>query len=41
MIANEMRKDGARVPRNENYAFSLDTFRDRRNGYNFEVTPVG
>jgi hypothetical protein len=41
MIANEMRRDGQRVPRNENFAFSFDSFHDRRNGYNFEVTPVG
>ncbi len=40
-IANEMRRDGARIPRNENVAFSLDTFYDRRNGYGFELTPVG
>src|SRR5204863_334773 len=41
MVANEMRRDGARVPRNEDFAFSFDTFHDRRNGFNFEVTPVG
>ena len=41
MVANEMRRDGARVPRNEDFAFSFDTFHDRRNGFNFEITPVG
>ena len=41
MVANEMRRDGARVPRNEDFAFSFDTFHDRRNGFNFEITPIG
>lgn len=41
MIATEMRRDGIRIPRNENLAFALDTFFDHRNGYNFEQTPVG
>src|SRR6202011_5253293 len=41
MIATEMRRDGRRIPRNEDLAFGLDTFFDHRNGYNFEQTPVG
>lgn len=41
MIGTEMRRDGIRIPRNENLAFALDTFFDHRNGYNFEQTPVG
>jgi hypothetical protein len=41
MIATEMRRDGGRIPRNEDLAFGLDTFFDHRNGYNFEQTPVG
>ena len=41
MIATEMRRDGSRIPRNEDLAFGLDTFFDHRNGYNFEQTPIG
>ncbi len=38
---NEMRRDSSNIPRNENFAFMLDTFYDRRNGAVFEVTPLG
>src|SRR5207302_5678396 len=41
MIATDMRHDGSRIPRNEDLAFGLDPFFDHRNGYNFELTPVG
>ena len=41
MVANEMRRDGNRVPQNENLAMGLDPFFDHRNGYYFEFTPVG
>jgi hypothetical protein len=41
MAINEMRRDGSFVPRNENFAFMLDTFYDRRNGVFFELTPLG
>ncbi|MQA29197.1 MAG: hypothetical protein GEU82_05065 [Luteitalea sp.] len=41
LVANEMRRDGANVPQNDNFAWMFDTFYDRRNGVIFEVTPVG
>jgi hypothetical protein len=41
MIATEMRRDGTRIPRNEDLAFGLDPYFDHRNGFNFEFTPVG
>ena len=40
MIATEMRRDGA-IPRNDNFAWSFDTFYDRRNAILFEVSPLG
>ena len=41
MIANEMRRDNSSVFRNDNVAFILDTFYDRRNGVEFLVNPIG
>jgi hypothetical protein len=41
MIATEMRRDGARIPRNEDLAFGLDPLFDHRTGFDFEFTPVG
>src|SRR2546425_3081718 len=41
MVINEMRRDANTIPRNENFAFMLDTFYDRRNGVFFELTPIG
>jgi hypothetical protein len=41
MIANEMRRDSGQVQQNENFAFALDTFYDRRNSFNFQVNPIG
>ena len=40
-VANEMRRDSFLIPRNENVAFIVDTFFDRRNSFAFEVTPIG
>ncbi len=41
IIANEMRRDNIRVVRDDNFAWSFDTFYDRRNVIMFEVTAVG
>jgi TolB-like protein len=41
MIVNEMRRDNSGVFRNDNVAFILDTFYDRRNGVEFVVNPMG
>ena len=41
IIANEMRRDNFRVVRDDNFAWSFDTFYDRRNVIMFEVTAVG
>ena len=41
IIANEMRRDNIRVVRDDNFAWSFDTFYDRRNVVMFEVTAVG
>ncbi|MGE3507614.1 MAG: DUF5916 domain-containing protein, partial [Vicinamibacterales bacterium] len=41
MISNEMRRDGSGIPMNESFAWSLDTFLDRRNGVFFEMSPIG
>ena len=41
MVMNEMRRDGSGIPRNENFAFILDTFYDHRNGVLFEMNPLG
>ena len=40
-MANEMRRDNFGIVRNDNFAWSIDTFFDRRNGYLFEVNPIG
>ena len=40
-ILNEMRRDGADIYRDENFTVVLDTFYDRRNGYFFQVNPIG
>ena len=40
-IMDEMRRDSNNIPRNENVAFFLDTFYDRRTALLFEVTPLG
>ncbi|MGB7217586.1 MAG: DUF5916 domain-containing protein [Vicinamibacterales bacterium] len=40
-IANELRRDNLGVLQNDNFAFLLDTFHDRRNGVLFQTTPLG
>ena len=41
MVANEMRRDHPNITQNELFAFSLDTFYDRRNGVLFNTNPIG
>ncbi len=41
IIATEMRRDNFRVVRDDNFAWSFDTFYDRRNVIMFEVSAVG
>ena len=41
MIVNEMRRDSDAIMQNENFAFVLDTFYDRRNGVVFNINPLG
>ncbi|MDA1092169.1 MAG: DUF5916 domain-containing protein [Acidobacteria bacterium] len=40
-VANEMRRDSFQLINNENFSVALDTFYDRRNGYAFQVNPIG
>ncbi len=40
-IATELRRDNNGIVRNDSLSFSLDTFYDRRNGFNFQTTPIG
>ena len=41
IVANDMRRDSSNLRQNDNFAVQLDTFRDKRNGFLFYVTPVG
>jgi hypothetical protein len=41
MTANEMRRDSTNVAQNDNFAWSFDTFYDRRNGFVFQTNPLG
>lgn len=41
IVANDMRRDGRNMTQNDNLAVVLDTFYDRRNGYEFLVNPIG
>ncbi len=41
IIASEMRRDNIRIVRDDNFAWSLDTFYSRRNVVLFEVSAVG
>jgi hypothetical protein len=41
MVARELRRDNANLYNNELIAFVFDTFYDRRNGFEFDVSPVG
>ena len=40
-ILNDMRRDGDDLWTNENFTVVLDTYYDRRNGYFFQVNPIG
>ena len=41
-VANDMQRDSLNIGQNESFAFVLDTFYDRRNGFffNFNVNPI-
>ena len=41
MVANELRHDSPSLIQNEHFVISVDTFHDRRNGYDFLVTALG
>jgi hypothetical protein len=41
MVANEMRRDSNNIRQGDSLGFSLDTFYDRRNAFQFEVNPLG
>ncbi|MBI3403294.1 MAG: carbohydrate binding family 9 domain-containing protein [Acidobacteria bacterium] len=41
MVANEMRRDSNNIRMGDSVGFSLDTFHDGRNAYQFEVNPLG
>ena len=41
IVASEMRRDNIRIVRDDNFAWSFDTFYDRRNVVLFEVSAVG
>ena len=41
VIATDMRRDGRNVSQNDNISIVLDTFRDRRNGYEFLLNSIG
>ena len=41
LVANEMRRDNITIVRNDNFAWSFDTFHDHRNGVLFEVNAIG
>jgi hypothetical protein len=41
MIANEMRRDNNNITNNEAFAFTFDTFHDRRNAAIFHINPLG
>jgi hypothetical protein len=41
IVANDMRRDGRNVSQNDNLSVVLDTFHDRRNGYEFLVNSIG
>src|SRR5262245_22993183 len=40
MVVNEMRRDNNNILQNENFAFILDTFYDRRNAIIFNLNPL-
>jgi hypothetical protein len=41
IVANDMRRDGRNIGQNDNLSVVLDTFHDRRNGYEFLVNSIG
>ncbi|HEY8549294.1 MAG TPA: DUF5916 domain-containing protein [Vicinamibacterales bacterium] len=41
IVANDMRRDGRNVSQNDNLSVVLDTFHDRRNGFEFLVNSIG
>ena len=41
MVANEMRRDSNNIRMGDCVGFSFDTFHDRRNAFQFEVSPIG
>jgi hypothetical protein len=41
IVANDMRRDGRNVSQNDNLSVVLDTFHDRRNGYEFLMNSIG
>ncbi len=41
IVANDMRRDGRNLTQNDNLSVVLDTFYDRRNGYEFLVNAIG
>ena len=36
-----MRRDSINILQNDNFAFAIDTFYDRRNSFDFEVNAIG
>jgi hypothetical protein len=40
-VANELRRDSNNIRQGDSVGFSFDTFRDRRNGFQFETNPLG
>ena len=40
-VVNEMRRDNTTITQNQQVAFLLDTFYDRRNGVLFNINPIG
>jgi hypothetical protein len=41
IVANDMRRDGRNIGQNDNLSIVIDSFHDRRNGYEFLVNAVG
>ena len=41
IVANDMRRDGSNVSQNDNLSIVIDTFHDRRNGYEFLINAIG
>ena len=41
IVANDMRRDGSNVSQNDNLSVVIDTYHDRRNGYEFLMNSIG